>query len=96
MAMIKPEKITVVKEYLTKHFLNYVIEDRYDYSIDAQVFKLTKFTTRYLTKVSEDFFSDKSVKEVKEGLDENEFAEVIRENEFPVLLTGRGIKVLKD
>lgn len=96
MAMIKPEKIIVVKEYLAKHFPNYVIEDRYDYSIDAQVFKLTKFATRYLTKVSEDFFSDKSVKEVKEGLDEYEFAEVIRENEFPVLLTGRGMKVLKD
>lgn len=94
--MIKPEKINAVKEYLGKHFLNYAIEDRYDYSIDAQVFKLTKFSTRYLANVSEDFFSDKSVKEVKEGLDENEFAEAIRENELPVMLTGRGIKVLED
>lgn len=96
MAMIKPEKINAVKEYLANHFPNYVIEDRYDYSIDAQVFKLTKLSTRYLAKVSEDFFSDKSVAEVKEGLNEYEFANVIRENDLPVMLTGRGIKVLED
>ncbi len=94
--MIKPVKIAEVKEYLAKEFKDFDIKDRYDYALDAQSFKLTRNAMRYVMKITEEFFVDKTVREVRESLRDCELADAIRGNDEMVLLTGRGIKFLKD
>jgi len=81
-------KLDAVRRYLNSKFPGSEIEEKNDFDLSAQVFKIHKDNDRLLLKVGEIFLDDHDEEKIISLLDKQKIAELLEENKtLGVLVT---------
>lgn len=90
------KKLEVVREYLKSKFPENTIEEKYDFDLSAQTFKIHKGKHRLLLKVGENFLEDNNEEQIKVTLNNQAIAELLEENkELGVLVSNDPPSIFK-
>ena len=73
-------KLKVVREYLNEKFPGSEIEEKLDFDLSAQAFKIHKEKHSLLLKVGENFLDDNNQEQIKSTLENQKIAELLEEN----------------
>jgi hypothetical protein len=90
---VNDEKKATIRAYLSSHFPNATIEEKHDFDVGAQAFKLHVSGGTLLLKVGDEFAEDNSASEILRLFNLWSLAEILgKEQELGVLATGRGLE----
>lgn len=81
-------KLQAVREYLNNKFPESEIEEKLDFDLSAQIFKIHKEGHSLLLKVGENFLDDNNQEQIKNTLENQKIAELLEEDKkLGVLVT---------
>jgi len=83
-------KLNAVREYLSDKFPENQVEEKYDFDLSAQRFKIRRDKGTLLLKVGENFLDDNSESQIKDTLNNQKIAELLAENEELYVLVSNG------
>ncbi|MHB9142590.1 MAG: hypothetical protein ACYC25_12015 [Paludibacter sp.] len=93
-AMIDKNKINAIKAYLIDAFPESKVDDKYDFDLGAQSFKIHFDKDLLLLKVDESFIDDNNEEEIKHVFDNKQIKSTLLKNkDKSVFIGSEGVKI---
>lgn len=93
---MQENKLGAVREYLKDEFPDKTIDEKYDFDLSAQTFKIRNGRDSLLLKVGENFLSDNNEEQIKTVLHNQAIANLLRENkELGIFVGNNGPSIFK-